>query len=220
MCRFETRRPDTGATACPLAADFHRSRGCTFVLSVAKSRTILLPHRDLDHLWISINSSWGTRISMSSVDSAETKEERPNIKDRDEFDLKLAEKVSPEIKDLGKQFITLISSILAFTVAFADRIIDLTKSSMMQKLLLFGSWSSFVAAITAIGVGLWWNFNVPIYVAHGEARLAWREINFVYFLYLFAGFAFVLGLACLVLSVAARLTIVPGSEQFLIWASS
>ena len=113
--------------------------------------------------------------------------------------------VYPEIKDLGKQFMTLVSGILAFTITFAEKIIGLANASVLPKLLLLFSWGAFIAAIGAIGVGLWWNYNVAMCALGKRPTAAWQTIRHVYFLYLAAGFSFVSGLGFLIAAGTLRL---------------
>jgi hypothetical protein len=115
------------------------------------------------------------------------------------------EGIYPEIKDLGKQFITLLSGVLALTIAFADRIIDISNASFWQKIILMFCWLSFISAICLIGIGLWWNYNLKMYSLNNIPDQARNIMNFVYSLFILAGFAFVFGLGLLVLAGAFRL---------------
>jgi hypothetical protein len=113
--------------------------------------------------------------------------------------------VYPEIKDLGKQFLTLVSGVLAFTVTFAEKIIDFGQAFPLQKHLLLFAWVLFIVSITAIGVGLWWNYNASMHAMHGDSQGAWKRTRKVYFLFLFGGSSFVVGLTFLVLAAASRM---------------
>ena len=57
----------------------------------------------------------------------------------------------PEIKDLSKSFLTLISGILAFSVTFSTSIIGFPATSSTQLIFLISAWLSFVIAIITTG---------------------------------------------------------------------
>ena len=114
--------------------------------------------------------------------------------------------VYPEIKDLGKQFLTLVSGVLAFTVTFAEKIIDFATASSLQKYLLLLSWLFFIGSVTAVGVGLWWNYNSSISALRGDSGGTWKTTRtVVYPLFLGGGFSFVFGLFFLGLAAATRM---------------
>lgn len=64
----------------------------------------------------------------------------------------------PEIRDLLKQFLTLISATLVFSVTFSERIIDYRRSSAIQRNMVFTSWLMLVASLGACGCGLYLNY--------------------------------------------------------------
>jgi hypothetical protein len=113
--------------------------------------------------------------------------------------------IYPEVKDLGKQFITLLSGVLAFTITFADKIVDLQNSGLPSKVFLMLCWLLFVAAIIFIGVALWWNYNIAMTASQHKIDHAYNILRRVYRLFLLGGFSFVLGLGFLVLSGITRL---------------
>jgi hypothetical protein len=117
--------------------------------------------------------------------------------------------VSGEIKDLGKHFLTLISGILAFTVTFGEKVIDFTKVGPVEKYLLFFSWILLFCAFSAVGTGLWFNYNASMSALRGRLDHARARTAGVYWLFLLGGFGFVGGLALLVLAAAARMGILP-----------
>ncbi len=65
----------------------------------------------------------------------------------------------PEIRDLLKQFLTLISATLVFSVTFSERIVDYRRSSSaLQRNMVFTSWFMLVTALGACGIGLYLNY--------------------------------------------------------------
>jgi len=64
----------------------------------------------------------------------------------------------PEIRDLLKQFLTLISATLVFSVTFSERIIDYRRSNSIQRYMVFSSWFMLVAALGGCGFGLYLNY--------------------------------------------------------------
>lgn len=65
----------------------------------------------------------------------------------------------PEIKDLSKSFLSLVSAILAFSVTFSTSIIDIKATSSTQLIFLICAWLSFVIAIITTGAGLYLSFR-------------------------------------------------------------
>jgi hypothetical protein len=59
-----------------------------------------------------------------------------------------------ETKDLCKQFLTLVSGILVFSITFSEKIINYQQASTKTKLLLLLSWLLFALAITCCGIAL------------------------------------------------------------------
>src|SRR5258706_11996258 len=113
--------------------------------------------------------------------------------------------VYPEIKDLGKQFVTLVSGILAFTVTFADKVIDFEKALLIEKLALLASWGAFVAAIAAVGWALWDNYNASMQALHQGIDVAWSTTYKTYRMFRVGAYSFGIGLICLVLAASIRM---------------
>jgi len=61
----------------------------------------------------------------------------------------------PEVKDLSKHFITLISASLVFSVAFSDKIVEFRSAPIIQQVTLFLSWLLLIFALCASGFGLY-----------------------------------------------------------------
>ena len=63
-----------------------------------------------------------------------------------------------EVKDLGKQFLTLISATLVFSVTFAEKILPFASATRFQKALLSLSWLILLASLAATGFGIYVNY--------------------------------------------------------------
>jgi hypothetical protein len=102
----------------------------------------------------------------------------------------------PETKDLCKQFLTLVTAVLVFSLAFSEKIVNFPTAPKMAKRLLLSSWCSMISAIILCGVGLCYITVAAGDAVYGGARyldlafLAWRWI-------IVAGVSFVVGLAAL-----------------------
>jgi hypothetical protein len=106
----------------------------------------------------------------------------------------------PETKDLCKQFLTLISGLLVFSVTFGDKYVG--QAPFYCKLLLVTSWFFLLLAIIGAGLGLYEIFVAGQYASHhpekGTSRdRPWR-ISFAAMNC--AGISFVVGLVLLILS--------------------
>ncbi|MBN8212936.1 MAG: hypothetical protein J0M09_08445 [Xanthomonadales bacterium] len=64
----------------------------------------------------------------------------------------------PEIKDLLKHFLSLISATLVFSVTFSEKVIDFHKSATNQKFIVFLAWILFSIALAACGLGIYLNY--------------------------------------------------------------
>ena len=114
-----------------------------------------------------------------------------------------------EVKDLAKQFLTLIAGTLVLTVSFSDKIVPLSGALPAQKWLLGICWLSLLASFVLAGLGIYTN-----YLAAEQARgaliydyktsfqsLAKRSYRFLDL----AGVLFAASLCLLALTGAARL---------------
>jgi|GEM_PF-1832404 len=81
-----------------------------------------------------------------------------------------------EVKDLAKQFLTLISGTLVLTVSFADKIVPLDKAGHFPKAMLAGSWLLLVIAFALAGAGLVGIFFAA--VAAREGRVYGRPMDY------------------------------------------
>ena len=108
----------------------------------------------------------------------------------------------PEVKDLCKQFLTLISGILVFSIAFSEKIIDFQRARLFQRLSLLVSWALLMISFVACGSGLYFIFiaaesaNGSIIYNYGHDFKYFTRIS--YTLLDFAGVSFVAALLTLV----------------------
>ena len=111
----------------------------------------------------------------------------------------------PELKDLGKHFLTVVSGVLAFFVAFADKLLDVAKATAAQRVFLIAALALLIVSVVCVGTGIYINF-----VAGGRANgsiIRGKTGDFkplvrrTYLLYHTGGAAFVLAL-CLVAGIA------------------
>jgi hypothetical protein len=115
----------------------------------------------------------------------------------------------PELKDLGKHFLTVISAVLAFSVTFSEKLADLSKATLSQRVLLMCSWLFLVTAVVTSGAGLYYNFVAGAQV-HG-AIISGGKTDFkifvrrTYSLYKIAGGSFIIALILLAADGASKL---------------
>ena len=132
----------------------------------------------------------------------ETKVENENHTHSDPQSAKMfIEFYYPEVKDLGKHFLTIVSGVLAFSVTFSEKIIGFPNAGRAQLILLICSWALFIIAIIAAGAGIYINF-VSANVANrsiltGEKVEIKSLVLRSYALMKIAGGSFVLGLVLL-----------------------
>ena len=60
----------------------------------------------------------------------------------------------PYCGDLFKEFLTLVSGVLVFSVTFAEKIVRFTDHRARGRWTLFGSWISLIVALIVGGIGL------------------------------------------------------------------
>src|SRR5262245_40530737 len=61
----------------------------------------------------------------------------------------------PEIKDLLKHFLTLISASLVFSITFSEKIIDFNNATMGARIAVIGAWALLILAFGACGIGIY-----------------------------------------------------------------
>ncbi len=115
-----------------------------------------------------------------------------------------------ETKDLCKQFLTVVTTVLALSLTFSEKILEFKNAIFEAKLLLISAWISMLFSIILCGIGI-----VVISIAGGEAAyngnnysaLAQKAFKFI----IAAGFLFVIGLTLLIFS--AALVVLIGKES-------
>ncbi len=114
----------------------------------------------------------------------------------------------PEVKDLSKSFLTLVSGILAFSITFSTSIIGVSSASKLQLILLISAWLFFIIAIIAAGSGLYSNFvaaNIANKAILSDSTLKFKQLlKRPYMLLNIAGVSFVIGLILLTLAGATK----------------
>jgi hypothetical protein len=111
-----------------------------------------------------------------------------------------------ELKDLGKHFLTLVSGVLAFFVAFADRLLDLSAAKSSQKAFVILALAMLIVSVMAVGTGIYVNFvaggRVHGSIIRGKPGDFKPLVRRTYQLYHIGGVAFILAL-CLLAAMAA-----------------
>src|SRR6266853_5732241 len=93
-------------------------------------------------------SSSGMNDFIKHEDQKDTSQPRTSVRVFIEFKY-------PEIKDLLKHFLTLISGALVFSITFSEKIIGLDKALNNQKKMILAAWFILVLALGACGLGLY-----------------------------------------------------------------
>lgn len=108
----------------------------------------------------------------------------------------------PETKDMCKQFLTLITTVLVISLTFSDKIVGFSSASVASKWLVISSWTSFLLAIIFCGLGL-----LFVTMAAGQAAYSgtknWKKVNSAYKKIVIAGVFFILGLVLLISTAVA-----------------
>jgi hypothetical protein len=114
-----------------------------------------------------------------------------------------------ETKDLAKSFLTLATSILAFSVTFSEKIVS--HVLLIPRLFLLASWSLLGLAVILCGMAMCLAFIAGHMQVHGEQRVPYFSASSIDltmrigYLLVFAGLAFVAGLLALIASGTASL---------------
>jgi len=107
----------------------------------------------------------------------------------------------PETKDMSKQFLTLIATVLVISITFSEKILHFTEPTKSSKWIVFSSWLSLLLAIIFCGTGL-----LFVTIAAGAAAYSpknWEEKNRgrvkrAFNMIIAAGGLFILGLVFLI----------------------
>ena len=62
-----------------------------------------------------------------------------------------------ETKELGTHFLTVVISVLVFSLAFSEKIVRFSDARSLQQVLMISAWCLMMAAIIAGGVGIVYN---------------------------------------------------------------
>ena len=115
----------------------------------------------------------------------------------------------PEVKDLCKHFLTLISATLVFSIVFSEKIVDFTRASQLHKAGLLGVFLLLIVALGLCGLGLYYIFVAAEQAAGsvvldygGDFRVFARRS---YLLLDLSGLCYGLGMLGLVLIAASRI---------------
>jgi len=113
----------------------------------------------------------------------------------------------PEIKSLSTQMITLLTSILVFSITFSEKIVNFSNAETYKRQILLLSWTFLILAIVCDGIGLAFNsFALPFALADVHTietdkvnstefyEPAARSLSFI----VFSGIFFILGLISLI----------------------
>ncbi len=103
----------------------------------------------------------------------------------------------PETKDMCKQFLTLITTVLVISLTFSDKIVGFTNASTISKWLVISSWTSFLLAIILCGLGLLFVTMAAGEAAYNKTKNRKRVTN-AYKMIVAAGGFFILGLVLLI----------------------
>ena len=111
-----------------------------------------------------------------------------------------------EVKDLSKQFLTLLSGVLVFSVTFSEKIVGFPTVSLLAKNLLFVSWLLFIGALVATGAAIWLNYVCASMVLRGREDSAASLVPKIYYVLDLGGVGFVVGLILLAVAALVRIT--------------
>jgi hypothetical protein len=116
-----------------------------------------------------------------------------------------------ETKDLAKHFLTIVVSILVFSLTFSEKIADFRNATRWTQRLLVASWCLMLLSILACGLGL-----VANSVAGGQAVYGGtyrRLAGYGYLLIITAGATLIAGLMSLTLAAILSTRVSASSVQ-------
>ena len=116
-----------------------------------------------------------------------------------------------ETKDLAKSFLTLSSTVLAFSVTFSEKIVDFKTARSEAKFAMMASWVLNVTSIALCGLSICYLANSLSYAVYGGDFETPAQIS--YLLLLASGSMFVASLVSLVVSAIISLAGGPRSES-------
>jgi len=108
-----------------------------------------------------------------------------------------------EVKDLASQFLTLITAVLVFSLAFSEKVVEFKNARQAIRNLLISGWLCFFLSIIGCGLSLVLNVYAASEMLYGSRSSEYEAFaiseNSALVL-LAAGCVFVLGLAFLILA--------------------
>ena len=75
-----------------------------------------------------------------------------------------------EAKDLCKQFLTLNVGVIVFSLTFADKVIEFSKTSEITRVVLLSSWSCLLGSLVGCGIALAYISLAAGQVVYGERK--------------------------------------------------
>jgi hypothetical protein len=105
-----------------------------------------------------------------------------------------------ETKDLCKDFLTLVTGILVFSLAFSEKIVDFQHSAKSARVLLLSSWTLFMSTIISCGIGLTYLALAGGQAVYGNGDHYLDLASKCYAWVVASGLFFILGLIALVLA--------------------
>ena len=110
----------------------------------------------------------------------------------------------PEIKDLTKQFLTVVAGVLALSVTFSDRVINFAQAGTTSRALMVATWVLCLLAFMLGGCTIFLVYNAGVaakYTVLYKSRHEYRKITWYAYVCLdIGGGLFVLALLLLVAS--------------------
>jgi hypothetical protein len=107
-------------------------------------------------------------------------------------------------QDLCKQFITVVTAVLVFSLTFSEKIVNFSSANRLLRILLAISWASMLFAIIACGLGLTYMClagGQAVYgLDDGYLSTAWRAYKWI----IAGGVSFIAGLTSLIVVSLAR----------------
>jgi hypothetical protein len=112
----------------------------------------------------------------------------------------------PEMKDLLKHFLTLISASLVFSVTFSEKIVDFATASIVPKVIVIAAWGTLILALGVCGIGIFTLYLTATSalesVMHNSGSSYERLQKTSYVLQDLSGLLFGVGLSLLVVAAA------------------
>ena len=106
-----------------------------------------------------------------------------------------------ETKDLGLHFLTVLTAVLVFSLAFAEKFTNFTRGGRLTRITLGSSWSCFLLAIVTCGIAICYvALSGGAASANGAPDQCWAPMRSAMNWLLISGGLFVLGLVSLLIS--------------------